>query len=174
MTDPTRTLDLSLLLQDARLYLERGWQDVPHARQLIASLSEALAALIPTQEQLQQQLDEERRACGYWFKEANEEHNRAEKLEAQLAEARKDVAYHADCRPNRRQAEAAMADAVLTTNKWAEEVAAHRTTTEQLAALRAQLTPLAQELRTVIHEIRSGEEPRTFALETIADKLASL
>ena len=33
-----------------------------------------------------------------------------------------DLAFHADCRPNRRQAEAAMADAKATNDRWADEV----------------------------------------------------
>jgi hypothetical protein len=69
-----------------------------------------------------------------------------ERAEAQLAASqqeieglRKDVVYHAECRPNRRQAEAAMADAKAMNDKWADEVAAHRETKAQLAASEAQL-----------------------------------
>lgn len=35
---------------------------------------------------------------------------------------RKDVAFHADCRPNRQQAEAAMADAKATNDRWADAI----------------------------------------------------
>lgn len=45
---------------------------------------------------------------------------------AERDEARKDAAYHADCRPNRREAEAAMADAKAMNDRWADEVKARR------------------------------------------------
>lgn len=46
-----------------------------------------------------------------------------ERLTRERDEARKDAAFHADCRPNRREAEAAIADAKAMNDRWADEKA---------------------------------------------------
>ncbi len=60
-------------------------------------------------------------------------------LKRQLEEHRKDVLYHADCRPNRRQAEAAMADAKAMNDKWADEVVKVRDLEARCAVLTQEL-----------------------------------
>ena len=55
-------------------------------------------------------------------------------LRAQLEESRKDWLYHYDCRPNRRQAEAAMADAKAVNDLNADLHVEIRNLKAQLAA----------------------------------------
>lgn len=57
-------------------------------------------------------------------------------LQKALDSARRDCEYHSDCRPNRRQAEAAMADAKATNDRWADEVTKNRGLQEALEAWR--------------------------------------
>ncbi len=54
-------------------------------------------------------------------------------LTRKLADAQAIADYHSECRPNRQQALAAIADAKAMNDKWADEVAAHRETQAQLA-----------------------------------------
>jgi hypothetical protein len=58
--------------------------------------------------------------------------------ERERDEALKDASYHSDCRPNRRQAEAAIADAKAMNDKWADEYA-------RAEAAEAKLRELEQE-----------------------------
>lgn len=74
---------------------------------------------------------------------------KVQQLEAEVAQlrqerddARKDAAYHSDCRPNRKQAEAAIADAKATHDRWADEVKARREAEAQLATAREALEKL--------------------------------
>ncbi len=53
--------------------------------------------------------------------------------------------FHQDCRPNRQQAQAWLADAKAMNDKWADEVTAHRETKAQLAAAEAARLALQQE-----------------------------
>jgi hypothetical protein len=63
-------------------------------------------------------------------------------LHQQLEEAKKDVVYHADCRPNRRQAEAAIADAKAMNDKWADEYGARLKVEARIATLEAELSEI--------------------------------
>lgn len=70
-----------------------------------------------------------------------------ERLRAERNEAIKNAAYHSDCRPNRRQAEAWRDLAKTTNDQMADEIKAHREAREQLAALRAALLALRDEMQ---------------------------
>lgn len=76
--------------------------------------------------------------------EVEQERTAREKAERERDEAKKDALYHADCRPNRRQAEAAMADAKAINDRWADEVAAHRATTQRAEQAEARVRELVE------------------------------
>lgn len=71
-------------------------------------------------------------------------------------EAEKDASYHRDCRPNRQQAEAAMADAKAMNDKWADEVAARREVEQELDAAQRATANLAT-IRAVVREWQQAE-----------------
>lgn len=104
----------------ARLSYVRDDEFIAHAREDIPYLLEALHA---------------------------SEHAR-QQAERLAEERRKDCVYHADCRPNRQQAEAAIADAKAMNDKWADEVAARR-------AAEARSLALADALRTLVEEAKA-------------------
>lgn len=56
--------------------------------------------------------------------------------------ARKDANYHHDCRPNRRQAEAAIADAKAVNDRMADEIKARRELEAQVAQLQQAMARL--------------------------------
>lgn len=61
-------------------------------------------------------------------------------------EAVKDALYHADCRPNRRQAEAYRDDAKAMNDKWADEVVKTREALAHIEELEADLARLHAQL----------------------------
>lgn len=76
---------------------------------------------------------------------------------ATLEAARKDAVYHADCRPNRKQAEAWRNDAKAMNDRWADEVAAHRATREALAAKDERYTDLAEHYEALREELAAKD-----------------
>ena len=90
------------------------------------------------------------------------------RLRLALDDAQRDVVYHAECRPNRRQAEAAIADTKAMNDRWADEVAAHRATREALDACRQERDSFQQQVRDklpiLIHQ-KDAAEARVQALE---------
>ena len=77
---------------------------------------------------------------------------------AERDEARKDAAFHADCRPNRRQAEAAMADAKATNDRWADEVWRREEAEATIATLRADLEHVREERAIAIAKIEEEQQ----------------
>lgn len=87
-----------------------------------------------------------------------------DELLAKLTERRKDIAYHADCRPNRRQAEAALSDAKAL-NDWRADVT---------VALRrpggAHYADVPQHIRDLV----IGKEAAEAALTALRDQVTQL
>jgi hypothetical protein len=84
------------------------------------------------------------------------------RLERQLQERRKDLAYHADCRPNRKQAEAAIADAKAMNDQWADEVGKRREAEETVARLEREQAE-AQHETSLVRAFFAGASPKSQA-----------
>lgn len=94
-------------------------------------------------------------------------------LKVKLKERQADLDYHSECRPNRRQAEAAMADAKAMNDKWADEVKARREAEDALAALRAQLRALQDEMFEEAQDFERDDKTRRM-FQRFGEKLAAL
>ena len=79
-----------------------------------------------------------------WSLATDEHAARIAELTKLAEKYRLDCVYHSDCRPNRQQAEAAIADAKAMNDQWADEVAAHRQTCERIATLEQALREIVK------------------------------
>lgn len=128
-----RRADVNCLLTDLLTQQARSLPLITMPRSVLASL----AGDDPDKQQLLAAWDEE-----------NERRHEAEAAlqiaHAERDEARKDAAYHSDCRPNRRQAEAWRDDAKAVNDRWADEVAKVRALEAQLALAVSRETQIRQ------------------------------
>lgn len=102
-----------------------------------------------------------------------------QRLEAEQAKAikqrdnaRADALYHADCRPNRQQAEAWRDDAKAMNDKWADEVKARRDAEASLTDLRSRLLGIVEQMRTTV--IAENGSHRRMNAHECADYVAAL